>query len=63
MATPAPKPLEYVEGTWAGKARPAPVTIEGLSPIAALLPDTLGTAGQVLAVNAGGDGLEWVTPA
>lgn len=27
------------------------------------LPATLGTAGQVLTVNAGGDGLEWTTPA
>lgn len=27
------------------------------------LPATLGTAGQVLTVNAEGDGLEWTTPA
>ena len=26
------------------------------------LPATLGTAGQVLTVNAAGDGLEWTTP-
>ncbi|WP_155802361.1 hypothetical protein [Brevundimonas naejangsanensis] len=26
------------------------------------LPSTLGAPGQVLAVNAAGDGLEWVTP-
>ena len=26
------------------------------------LPETLGTAGQVLTVNAEGDGLEWTTP-
>lgn len=29
--------------------------------VARLLPGTLGTAGQVLAVNAGADGVEWVT--
>lgn len=31
-------------------------------PTALALPAALGTAGQVLAVNATGDGLEWITP-
>lgn len=41
--------------TWAQvTAKPATVTA---------LPATLGTAGQILAVNAAGTGLEWITPA
>lgn len=35
---------------------------EGGNETVPALPATLGTAGQVLAVNAAGDGLEWVTP-
>lgn len=43
------------------------VTVEGTlnatgSETLSALPETLGTAGQVLAVNSAGDGLEWVTP-
>lgn len=38
-------------------------SITGKPATVAALPATLGTAGQVLAVNAAGTGLEWVDPA
>lgn len=60
-----PVPLKQKSGTPNALFAPIPVDYDAapLNPVlAALIAAGFGTAGQVLATNAGGDGFEWVTP-
>lgn len=72
VASTAPAPLSAaaVIGTSATAARsdhahvfPTYAQVTAKPATVAAIPATLGTAGQVLAVNSAGTGLEWVTPA
>lgn len=55
--------VESVSGDLVDNTDPANPTVTSAAAIAALLAIGTPTAGQVLTVNAGGDGVEWTTPA
>lgn len=64
IPNPQPKPVKLTQvaaNQYAGKEEPQPLVVVGGVPgLPYALPAALGTAGQVLAVNAAGTGLEWI---
>ena len=61
-----PVPLPQQTGVPNAVFKPVPVDYDGVPAVdpvvQALIDAGFGTAGQVLATNATGDGFEWVTP-
>lgn len=57
-----PIPLTQTTGVPNTVFKPVPVDYAASPVVAALIAAGFGSAGEVLATNATGDGFEWVTP-